>query len=120
MFYCHIRDTNVIKPITPQELRNTEQALPDYVIEAFNLLIADPHHVDGINRRAGILFSVKDAVDMIILRAKLVGVKLTVNDVFYNMLLNVESHYQQAGWKVVFTKAVGMASRYNMFAFYPL
>ena len=74
-------------PIRPDQLSNP--ALPDKVIEVFNALIVDNDR-DGMSS-----FKADLAVKAI---AKALGT--TTSEVYRMRYLDVESVYQEAGWKV--------------------
>lgn len=88
---------HIVKPITPDEV-DKGQHIPDFVIQAFNELIAEAWE----GREATVVQ--KDAVARCIKVAKVGGERVTSTMLFYKGWLNVEGFYRNAGWDVVYDK----------------
>ncbi len=92
----------MIKPITPADIKK-QQALrvfPDYVIEAFNNVIAK-HMNTGTYAR----FTQNEVVEEILKCAfHGHGVELPRQEIFNQQMLDVEEIYRADGWKVDFDK----------------
>lgn len=85
-----------MKPFSPAEARAArEKVFPDFVIEAFNTLIAK-------NLSGGESTVVQNDVINEILKRGLEG--LTRQQIFDNRYLDVEDIYTKQGWKVEYDK----------------
>jgi hypothetical protein len=86
------KEDNMVKPITPDSVvEKKEQIMPDFVIEAFNTIIAK-NYSSGYAR-----FDKDEAIEAII---KASGNEATRSRIFDEKWLDVEDIYRQAGWKV--------------------
>lgn len=82
----------MVKPITPENVvEKKEQIMPDFVIEAFNTVIAK-NYSHGSAR-----FNKDEAINAII---KASESSVTRQKIFDEKWLDVEGIYQRAGWKV--------------------
>jgi hypothetical protein len=82
----------MVKPITPDNVvEKKEQIMPDFVIEAFNTVIAK-NYTHGSAR-----FNKDEAIDAIV---KASQSSVTRQKIFDEKWLDIEDIYQQAGWKV--------------------
>jgi hypothetical protein len=80
----------MVKPITPREVViKKEQSLPNEVIDVFNELIAE-----NFNGRCSIVMQ-DDAAKRIALK-----MNVSVDHLYKNRLLDVETVFRKAGWKV--------------------
>lgn len=93
------------KPIRPDDLAGGKP-LPDEVIEAFNRLIAE-NYSGGV----ATVFQ-KDAARLI---ATLMDIG--IDDVFRRKLLDVEPHYEAAGWEVEYDRPAYCESYEAFFKF---
>lgn len=85
-----------VKPITPGEaLKRNPTTIPDFVLEAFNELIAE-----GVNERGSVTVHLKDAVARI-------KRKMPKGTKFNDDWLDVENAYQRAGWHVKYDQPCG-------------
>ena len=83
--------TRKVAPITPQEIENSRRVeIPDAVIECFNAEIAR-------NYSEGSSVVMRDRMEELIVRA-LPGQNFDVD------WLNIESLYDEAGWKVTYSR----------------
>lgn len=91
----------MIKPITPNDVGKEQlKIIPEFVIDSFNKLIAT--NFDGYVSRV----KQDDVVDLIKSTAGFTAVVLKDKtlDSFDNKWLNVETIYEDAGWKVTYEK----------------
>ena len=89
----------MLSPIKPSEVVGKKREItPDYVIEAFNELIAG--HWDG-NRST---FGQRDAVSLIIKKGNEAHACIYDTTIYENHWLDVEEIYRQAGWFVEYDK----------------
>lgn len=85
----------VTRPIKPTEVASAKKKLvPDYVIEAFNELIAE-NFVDEESTFGQ---------DRVVARIMSMNRELTRREIFDRGYLDVESLYRNAGWSVVYDK----------------
>lgn len=86
------------KPIAPEQMP-TE--FPDYVIEAFDIMIADKFN---ISKKEATVYQ-KEVVAKILQIAKSKKIKgITSQYLFDNNLLDIEKTYRKAGWDVTYHK----------------
>lgn len=84
-----------MQPIRPEELTREEEAIPPFVIEAFNELIRS----NSYNRTA--VFGVDEAITLI--SRRMTGL-FKRERIMKNGWLAIGSLYQSAGWDVEFNK----------------
>lgn len=94
----------MVKPITPAEAEKGT-AKPDFVIKAFNDLIAHNMH-NGQAR-----FTQYEVIQRI---AQEAGFQLLVSDIYSSGWLDVEPLYREAGWTVEYDKP-GYCETYKAF-----
>jgi hypothetical protein len=83
-----------VNPITPEEAHEKKAStIPDFVIEAFNELIAE--NFNGKSSTVG----QSDVIDRITTKNS-----IERHVIFRNNWLDVESVYEQSGWSVVYDK----------------
>lgn len=89
-----------MKAITREEARKAveDRVLPDFVIKAFNDLIAEQGHCVTIH------ISQDKAVLKVLEIAEQMGYHYSRHDVFENKWMDVEDHYRNAGWIVTYYK----------------
>jgi hypothetical protein len=95
-----------VKAITPKELEVKPITFPDYVVNAFNKLIAEKYEKARLSG-SKITFTIKqsEAIDEIMTQARLLKWKgVTKDKIFREHYLDVEKFYEQSGWKMVFDK----------------
>jgi hypothetical protein len=81
--------SNSVKPITPRQVIDSKEiSIPDFVFEAFNELI-QKYHTNGASRFSAVQVEA-------LIREKMIGLRLAYNPDW----LNVDTHYQKAGWYV--------------------
>ena len=83
-----------VKPITPEQALNSrENYFPDYVIQAFNKVIAK--NFNGKKSQ----FKLDEIINQILVEG--MG-QITRTQIFADRLLDVESIYEKHGWKVYY------------------
>jgi hypothetical protein len=89
----------IVKPISPNELKR--KPMPEFVITAFNELLADKY-----NGRGDIIILQKNAVAKIIEVSARGDYRCMVSEeaIFKNGWLDIEDEYRAAGWLVAFDK----------------
>ena len=87
-------------PISPgQATQKKLDDIPEFVFDAFNEAISADLNMNGC---ATVMQG--EVADSIVQHASKHGVIVTRNDVFARKWLDVENHYRQAGWRVVYDK----------------
>jgi hypothetical protein len=85
-----------MKPFSPDEaLRSKTDFIPDFVIEAFNGLLAKKYNGGSVEIKQD------DAIAEII---KLSPTAIERHNIFDNNWLDIESIYEDAGWSVSYDK----------------
>jgi len=88
--------TRKVAPITPQEIElNNGKEIPDAVIECFNAEIERNYYKGSFSTGRSIVM--RNRIEELIVRA-LPGQKFDVD------WLNIESLYDEAGWKVTYSR----------------
>jgi hypothetical protein len=86
-----------MKPITPEEVvEKKRESLPDFVIDAFNKLIAE--RWDGRDSS----FKQDDVIALIVGHDS--ALAATREEIFSKHYLDVEDIYREAGWGVLYEK----------------
>ena len=88
----------MIKPITPAEMPEKSDGIPDEVIRVVNLLISNEW--DGEEAIVGQDEIIRNA--MFLFRQS--GIKLTRDEMFDRNYLNIEDCFSKAGWEVEYKK----------------
>jgi len=100
------------KPISPQEAKVSKRNLiPEFVFEAVNSLISEGLSVDGSVR-----LMQRDIVKRIM---QLSPVTISAGEIYNNKWLDIESSYEEAGWKVLYDKPAYNESYEAYFKFKP-
>jgi len=86
-----------VKPITPAEAKSLYGAnIPDFVFEAFNEVIGKKG-----SQHCSFMITFDEIVPVILKHG---GDLVDRNKIFNENMLDIEPHYQQAGWDVKFIK----------------
>ena len=88
----------MIKPITPNEVAKGKMEFPEEVIEAFNELIAKDFCIDHA------IIMEDDVARLIKKKFNANGKKVTMDEIYDNGWLDVETVFRKAGWKVTYDK----------------
>ena len=96
----------MIKPISPTEHSKFRGGFPDFVFEAFNRKISEVRSTSTIRVSQNEVIALIEALG-----------NVTRSEIFANNWLDVEEHYQDAGWVVTYNKSPCWSDMESYFEF---
>ena len=96
----------MIKPISPTEHSKFRGGFPDFIFEAFNRKISEVRSTSTIRVSQNEVIALIEALG-----------NVTRSEIFANNWLDVEEHYQDAGWVVTYNKSPYWSDMESYFEF---